>query len=63
MLQLKRRVGQRIVVDGDMVITVVQARDGTVTLSFSDDHDHEVWREEVWDRMKQEEKEDAGTGQ
>ena len=47
MLILRRRVGERILIDGRIEVTVLHVRGGKVRLGFSAPRDVRVLREEV----------------
>jgi carbon storage regulator len=47
MLILRRKIGERIVIDGRIEVTVLQVRGGKVRLGFSAPRDVRVMREEV----------------
>jgi carbon storage regulator len=47
MLILRRKIGERIVIDGRIEVTVLQVRGGKVRLGFSAPRDVRVLREEV----------------
>ena len=47
MLILRRRIGERILIDGRIEVTVLQVRGGKVRLGFSAPRDVRVLREEV----------------
>ena len=56
MLVLSRKLGERIVVpDCDLVVTVIAAKGNVVRLGISAPEDLDVYREEVWQRVCQEE--------
>ena len=56
MLVLSRKLGERIVVpDCDLVVTVIAAKGNVVRLGISAPDDLDVYREEVWQRVCQEE--------
>ncbi len=54
MLLLKRRVGERIIVNGDIVITVTAAGRGFAKLGFEAPAGVTINREEVEDRIRAE---------
>ena len=56
MLVLSRKLGERIVVpDCDLVVTVIAAKGNVVRLGISGPENLDVYREEVWQRVCQEE--------
>ena len=56
MLVLSRKLGERILVpDCDLVVTVIAAKGNVVRLGISAPEDLDVYREEVWQRVCQEE--------
>lgn len=56
MLFLSRKIGESIVINKEIVITVTEIRSNGVKLSFSYPHNAEVLRKEVFDRIEQENK-------
>lgn len=50
MLVLSRRVGERIRVGHDVVIEIVEVRDGRVKIGVTAPEEVAVWRQEVIDR-------------
>lgn len=56
MLFLSRKIGESIVINKEIVITVTEVRSNGVKLSFSYPSDAEVLRKEVFDRIEQENK-------
>jgi carbon storage regulator len=56
MLVLSRKQGERIVIGDNIVITVVSLEYGKVRLGIEAPREIEVWREEMLDRPKSEEK-------
>lgn len=56
MLFLSRKVGDSIVINKDIIITVTQVNSGRVKLSFSYPSGTQVLRKEVFDRIEQENK-------
>ncbi|MBF8748752.1 carbon storage regulator [Pseudomonas putida] len=52
MLVIGREVGERIVIDGDIVIMVVESRDGMVRLGITAPREVPVHRSEVYQRIK-----------
>ncbi|WP_075553142.1 carbon storage regulator [Candidatus Paracaedibacter symbiosus] len=56
MLFLSRKVGESIVINKNILITVTEVRTGGVKLSFTYPEGAEVLRKEVFDRIEQENK-------
>ena len=56
MLVLSRRTDERIVINRDIIITVLDVRDGRVKLGFDAPDDVSIDRQEVHDAIKQKEK-------
>lgn len=56
MLFLSRKVGESIIINKEIVITVTEVRSNGVKLSFSYPSNAEVLRKEVFDRIEQENK-------
>lgn len=54
MLFLSRKLGESIVIDKEIVITVTEIKGNSVKLSFSYPTGVEVLRKEVFDRIEQE---------
>jgi carbon storage regulator len=48
MLILRRKIGERIVIDGRIEVTVLHIRGGKVRLGFNAPHDVRVLREEIF---------------
>ena len=54
MLVLTRKIGERVMVpESDLQVTVVAIEGNTVRLGFSAPAEVGVYREEVWERMRQ----------
>ena len=51
MLVLSRKQGERVVIGPDVVITVLEARDGRVRLGFTAPQGTPIHREEVFDKI------------
>ncbi len=56
MLFLSRKLGESIVVDKEIVVTVTEIKGNSVKLSFSYPAGVEILRKEVFDRIEQENK-------
>ena len=54
MLVLSRKIGERIVIDGGIAVTVCEVKDGKVRLGIDAPRDVRVDREEVADRKARE---------
>lgn len=52
MLVIGRDVGERIIIDGNIVIMVVESRDGLVRLGVTAPREVPVHRSEVYQRIK-----------
>ncbi|MBK5003070.1 carbon storage regulator [Pseudomonas sp. S31] len=52
MLVIGRDVGERIIIDGNIVVMVVGSRDGVVRLGVTAPRDVPVHRSEVYQRIK-----------
>lgn len=56
MLFLSRKLGESIVIDKEIIVTITQIRGNSVKLSFSYPAGVEVLRKEVFERIEQENK-------
>jgi carbon storage regulator len=54
MLILTRKQNQSIIIDDDIRITVLSDRYGQVKLGIAAPDDVEIWREEIYDRLHEE---------
>ena len=52
MLVLTRRIGQRLIIDDDIVITVKRSRGNQVCIGIEAPDDISVHREEVYNRIR-----------
>lgn len=52
MLVLTRRIGQRLIIDDDIVITVKRSRGNQVCIGIDAPDDVSVHREEVYNRIR-----------
>ena len=52
MLMLNRRVGERLIIDDDIVITVARCRGNQVNIGIDAPEDVSVHREEVYNRIR-----------
>lgn len=55
MLVLSRKLGQTIVIDGDITVTVLEVSGGRVRLGVKGPKSVPIHREEIHDRIKQSE--------
>jgi carbon storage regulator len=58
MLVLSRRVGEAIIINDDITITVVGVKGGQVRLSIDAPREVSIYRDELYERIKQGKKED-----
>jgi carbon storage regulator len=61
MLRIARRAGQRIVLGGDVIIEVTEVKGGTVRIGIEAPRSLPIYREEVWQVVKQENEAAAGS--
>lgn len=54
MLTISRRAGERILIGEDVVIEVVEVSGGNVRLGITAPRERRIYREELWERVKQE---------
>jgi len=54
-LILTRRAGESIIIDEDIKITVLGEHKGQIKLGIEAPQDVEIWREELYERIKREE--------
>lgn len=52
MLVISRKNGQKIMINDNIVINVVECRNGQVKLAFSADKDVKIYREEIYYQVK-----------
>jgi carbon storage regulator len=57
MLVLTRKTGEGIIIDDDIKITVVELKGGGVRIGIDAPREMKIHRQEVFDRIKQENKE------
>jgi carbon storage regulator len=64
-LILSRRRDERIIINDNIIITVVKIEDGRVRLGISAPKDVRIWREEVLDEMRRngQQPQEGGAGQ
>lgn len=60
MLLLDREIGETIVIDDDIKITVMEVNGNHIRLGIDAPEDVKVYREEVYERMKAEKEGDGG---
>ena len=53
MLVLSRKLNERIRIDDDIIITLVRIAGGNVRLGFEAPPSCKVWREEVWQQIRE----------
>ena len=51
MLILTRKQSESVIIDGDIKITILSDRHGQVKLGIDAPDDVEIWREEIYDRL------------
>lgn len=61
MLVLSRKQGERVVIGPDVVITVLEARDGRVRLGFTAPQGTPIHREEVFEKIARNKRNEPGT--
>jgi carbon storage regulator len=54
MLRITRRVGERVIVGGEVVIEVLELRGATVRLGIEAPRSVSIYREEIWLEVKRE---------
>ena len=54
MLTISRRAGERILIGDGIVIEVVEISGGSVRLGITAPREQRIYREELWERVKQE---------
>ena len=52
MLVISRKNGQKIMINDNIIINVVECRNGQVKLAFSADKDVKIYREEIYYQVK-----------
>ncbi len=55
MLILTRKQNESVIIDDDIRITVLSANHGQVKLGIEAPDDVEIWREEIYDKLHEEE--------
>ncbi|HKZ15601.1 MAG TPA: carbon storage regulator CsrA [Solirubrobacterales bacterium] len=54
MLTISRRQGERILIGDDIVVEIVEVSGGTVRLGITAPREQRIYREELWERVKEE---------
>lgn len=54
MLILTRKVGEKLIIGDDIVVTILGEKSGQIRIGIDAPRDIEVHREEVWERIKAE---------
>jgi carbon storage regulator len=54
MLTISRRQGERILIGDEIVVEVVEVSGGSVRLGITAPRAQRIYREELWDRVKEE---------
>lgn len=54
MLTISRRQGERILIGDDIVVEVVEVSGGSVRLGITAPRERRIYREELWERVKEE---------
>ncbi|MBS1862442.1 MAG: carbon storage regulator [Actinobacteria bacterium] len=54
MLTISRRQGERILIGDDIVIEIVEVSGGAVRRGITAPREQRIYREELWERVKQE---------
>ena len=54
MLTISRRAGERILIGDEVVVEVLEVSGGSVRLGITAPRAQRIYREELWDRVKQE---------
>lgn len=54
MLVLTRKIGEGIVIDDDVTITVVEVKGGNVRIGIDAPKDKKIYRQEIFDRIVEE---------
>lgn len=58
MLKLDRHSGEAIIIDGDIVVRVMEINGNQVKLGIKAPDEVDVWREEIWERIQREKGDD-----
>ncbi len=59
MLTITRRPGEKIMIGDDVVIEIVEVTGTTVRVGITAPRSRQIYREELWERVKQENEEAA----
>ena len=59
MLVLTRKIGEGIVIGDDVTITIVEMKGGSVRIGIDAPRDKKIYRQEVFDRIAEENREAA----
>ena len=54
MLTISRRQGERILIGDDVVVEIVEISGGSVRVGITAPRERRIYREELWDRVKEE---------
>ncbi len=54
MLTISRRQGERILIGDDIVVEIVEVSGGSVRLGITAPREQRIYREELWERVKEE---------
>jgi carbon storage regulator len=54
MLTISRRQGERILIGDDIVVEIVEVSGGSVRLGITAPKEQRIYREELWEQIKQE---------
>ena len=54
MLRLSRKVGEKVIIGGDVVVEVLEVSGSTVRLGIQAPRSVPIYREEIWDAVKAE---------
>jgi carbon storage regulator len=54
MLTISRRQGERILIGDDIVVEIVEVSGGSVRLGITAPKERRIYREELWEQIKQE---------
>lgn len=58
MLKLNRHSGEAIIIEGDIVVRVMEINGNQVKLGIKAPDEVDVWREEIWERIQREKGDD-----
>ncbi len=54
MLVLSRKAGEGFLIGDDITITIIESKGGTIRIGIDAPRDKKIFRQEVYDRIKQE---------